>query len=1748
MPAFSNLLLLYGSEQQPACYQVTIYRAYNVPCSAHTRPDILGNPPSTCVRLTFCDLMGVTSPQHRTNNPVYVERVSLVEMFPNVCDTIQLEVCSVNVGSKVLASTRLKLSEISHGGENGFLPTFGPSLLHMYGPWRESDDGPYHRGALLVAMKTIVPYYKRGLRTAHVEPVNAGSLDTVRSDEQVAREWIIENFIMFCPVFEVSMLDKSLSEASCGIAITAGEIPFNSSFDQGKYTKYCTTFDTIIGFVNFIFYFVFTDSDEFEKKMSEIKQKKLHYTGGRPVRWNSHVSGHLELTCPVLQLAARLPDLRLRVYVDNVLQGIYADLVRNLLSRTEAANELSLYGEPVTLRRPLSSSFQENDIWEISSRLTNNDYMYPNDLLESLHRSNDEIAAQVKKFLEIVQYSSLNEDMQKCTTELDRKLVQLQKEKMEKIYSRLISRKTKAHHSPYCRKPLFLEQIESKKTVKIMLAEAKSVLQELKELMYKTPDGWPHISVWLLSNGSRVAHAKITPGDIIHSVTPEQSGRQCGKIQTVYLKPIKCSHHHPLECHCIYGKVELLAWMGSFSHRAMFQYCIPDGYRSTESGLTLECEPIFLECCVNVYRAKLSGSSDLSGLSPFVRIHFMNNVKDTQICQNTALPVWSEVLRISCSAYVSPQRLETSPPEILVEVYHWDTTQKVTPEPLYLQLDLYNNIQYHLPGTLHSYLHMGDTVTGVKILYHMPPFKSYVFSQGKIDLLGRVTITPVFLIAQDLESPPALDWLDLHLGTEDVGKIQMSAQLLQTNENVLSKAWINRTQELLQRSSDQVLRTALTSDVPEPLPLHILPANMSYKIDVYFWGLREVGITNKPLVTLELEDITIKSAIISQCKSNCNFPNARISQTFQGNLTNGSQLTIKLFDTTTFGRTLFVGSNVKNPQKYLLTFLSKSERDEKLFLKPVVNNFFVQVNRKTFVKKSLTYPVFENPKSYKNEEEKNPKVKWEKMKKIFFKKACEEEIMLLPIYSKERDNVVKETEDDWWTRYYSSLNVNTFVNIYKFNLPAYEADGPGFKSGKGIHLCDENEYLFLSHGLMGAFYVYKYLYIIYIEKSSGDRELATNRITIYDSELEEQPDFTKFKDWCGTIKIYNSSKTGIPDKDEKLRCGHLKASVAIYQWPPPADTVAVSSSGVDLEQGYFDNHPDNEPARYLVRIYAVKCSRLVTKGITSRCYVAVQCNSKTLSDRESSVPRDAEPTFGKMYELDCTLPEDYLLKISVLDCGAAGDELIGCTSIDLEDRAYTKYRATVGLASEYNINGPNRWRDSDRPSAILEQLCEKNHLPAPEFPDPSSLVLNGVEYKDLDSAAHRHSRSHSASKENLCLNILHKWHTIPVCGHRLVPEHVEIRTLYDPEKPGTEQGKIHMWMDMFPLDSRRAIPSPVSIRPRPDENYELRVVVWDVQGLKLNKGANIYVRASLLCLETLLSLFVFILNALLPLRYFYRIEGNCHKVTLFCRWIGPSDEAQDTDIYTSTNGEGRFSWRMIFQFQYKHTERKLVLYDKGPFTEVTELFPPILVVQVLDIDAPTLQDFIGTESVISILPSVRSYKAVSQKQMNLEVNLLVTFCYRLVERTDEKMQKRMLTLDLSGMPRGSRLPHSAHAVTHMRKVNMFSVRNVRGWWPLRMVDRNSGNYYFAGIIELEIALLPQQKALLMPVGLGRDPPVPLPDPIHQPHVSRSKYHTSLVQCGPTTRLLVALGFILLGFCIYWQLPVIVVSFIPTMNT
>ncbi|RVE52196.1 hypothetical protein evm_003115 [Chilo suppressalis] len=1412
-PDENNLLLPTGSEQQRANYVIAIFGAFGLPSGSHGYGDRrYGKPPSTFVKVSFCGLVIKTGVQHKSNNPMYCEQISIVEMFPNICQTIRLDVCSSDgCLHRVIASTHLKLGLVSHDGENGFLPTFGPSLLHMYGagPFgATSEDGPYHRGALLVSLKTIVPYYQQDCRSTNVEPVTQMKPDQI---------WIMDDFWIYCPIMEVSMLDYSIAGKCSGIALTVGEVNTDIISDQ-----------------------------DFASLTAELKSHKLHYTGSVNVRSSDPSYGYLEFQngYPVLQVALRLPDFRFRMYRSNMVNGIVTDL--------------------------------ESSVKNVEQRLKTQEYKTPNELVDELNKAVDDAAEKIVKFLDIVQYSKTNDSdtvMHHNMTELDQNQLSLQKEEMEKIYKQTLrrhkSRSTLSliHTVTYGDVPC-----DTKKGVKLLLAEIKIISQNLRNLIFKSSEGWPDLVLWLLRDGSRVAYARIPAADVIHSVIPEQSGQYCGAIQSLFVKPTKCPIHinsYDSDCFCIAGKIELFVWMGLYRKKSCFESFLPVGMKLRVRGheLTMKSKVLMLDCRMFVYRAKLNNITDNGANHSyiFLRMNILNSTKETKKIQKSASPVWNQILKINTMVFSSLERMINSPPIMMVELYEIDYTvsEKLIKTTSYLNID-----------------------------------ENFISSEIK---------------------------------DNDTNGLDM-----------------------------------------EPLPSNLIPQSSTYKVDVYWWGLRDMNLIRRPCVVLEIDELTIKSDVITENQVNCNFSNGKSSHVFEAplNHTCTSPLSVRLYDSGTFGRARFIGTNEeKHPKKYTVSWIAQSERELSLKSASIMSSDFCQVTPVIYKKKKDDrHGDFSAANRTRlrhiNHKHRAKRSAWARL--FNSRGPTEEEYVLLPMFEKEKDHyrVIKKVtksldQKDWWFRYFNSIKDGNIVENKSNNV---------------------------------------------------------DKIVVYDTELENQAEFSKFKDWCTSLKLYNGKKTGIPSKDERLYCGVLKVGIAIYKWPPPEDVIAVTPSGINLNNGYFDDFPNNDPAQYLVRVYVVKGTDLKKIDFTGQSdpYVILSCGKKILGDRNNFVKNNVNPVFGRLYEFRSKLPEDYMLTISLYDFDPIqADALIGSTSIDLEDRIYTKHRARVGISSEYNLRGPYEWRDCYKPSEILEEICEKNHLPPPIYLECGTIIVNGVEYKDSDRD--KIYVSASERKENICLTLLHQWHTLPVCGYRLVPEHLETRTLYNPEKPGYEHGKIQMWVDIFPLDTELYVPPPIDITPRKAVSYELRLIIWGVQKLKLEdsiaskKYPDIFVRA----------------------------------------WIGSTSQAQDTDIHCRcTNGEGSFNWRMIFDFQYQHVERKIVVKEKDTFTEYKEKVPPILVVQVLDTEA-VADDFIGT-----------------------------------------------VILNLNALPRGDKFPSQCNleAVAKAKIVNLFTMRSMRGWWPLWTIDTDIERKLLAGVIDMEITLLPKEKASLMPVGLGRSSPIALPEP------------------------------------------------------
>lgn len=244
----------------------------------------------------------------------------------------------------------------------------------------------------------------------------------------------------------------------------------------------------------------------------------------------------------------------------------------------------------------------------------------------------------------------------------------------------------------------------------------------------------------------------------------------------------------------------------------------------------------------------------------------------------------------------------------------------------------------------------------------------------------------------------------------------------------------------------------------------------------------------------------------------------------------------------------------------------------------------------------------------------------------------------------------------------------------------------------------------------------------------------------------------------------------------------------------------------------------------------------------SDAFIKIKFGSQSISDRAHYVPNQCNPIFGKRYQVSGIIPKNTILKISIYDRDTFKlDDLIGTTEIDVEDRLRSKYGACCGLPREYNSSGYNAWRNAQLPSEILASLCSEHELNMPLY-HRDYVQLAGIDFKDSSSLSRDDNK-----KERLALSVLNNFDQIPGIGYKFVPEHVETRSIYRSDRPGVEQGKLLMWLEIF--DPRKTIPEPLDITPIPPRDYELRVIVWNAKDVLLDeknlfstKMSDIYIK------------------------------------------------------------------------------------------------------------------------------------------------------------------------------------------------------------------------------------------------------------------------------------------------------------------
>uniref|UniRef100_A0A4W6EMF3 Otoferlin a n=1 Tax=Lates calcarifer TaxID=8187 RepID=A0A4W6EMF3_LATCA len=493
--------------------------------------------------------------------------------------------------------------------------------------------------------------------------------------------------------------------------------------------------------------------------------------------------------------------------------------------------------------------------------------------------------------------------------------------------------------------------------------------------------------------------------------------------------------------------------------------------------------------------------------------------------------------------------------------------------------------------------------------------------------------------------------------------------------------------------------------------------------------------------------------------------------------------------------------------------------------------------------------------------------------------------------------------------YKKNPNFSTLVKWFEVDLPENELLHPPLN----IRVVDCRA--FGRYILVGSHAVSSLRRFIYSTPDKTSNNWAT--AGVYNKELESE--YGNFEDWLHTFNLYRG-KAGDDDEhalDDDRIVGRFKGSLCMYKLPLSEEITR--EAGFDPNMGMFQSIPHNDPINVLVRVYVVRATDLHPADINGKAdpYVVIKLGKSEIKDKENYISKQLNPVFGKSFDIEATFPMESMLTVSVYDWDLVGtDDLIGETKIDLENRFYSKYRATCGISSNYSLHGYNVWRDPMKPSQILAKLCKDGKIDGPHYGPggkvkvASRIFLGPTEIEDENGT--------KQTEEHLALTVLNHWEEIPRVGCKLVPEHVETRPLLNPDKPGIEQGRIEMWVDMFPMDMPAPGPA-IDISPRKPKRYELRVIIWNTDEVILEdddyftgeKSSDIFVRG----------------------------------------WLkGQQEDKQDTDVhYHSLTGEGNFNWRFVFPFDYLMAEEKITEYK----------IPPRLTLQVWDADHFSADDFLG---------------------------------------------------------------------------------------------------------------------------------------------------------------------------------------------
>nr|XP_021208193.1 otoferlin isoform X3 [Bombyx mori] len=1538
----ANLLLPDGVpiERQRAKFIVKVYKAEGLPkmnysIISNVKRAFTGESTELVdpyVQVSFAGMTGSTSVKKNCYAPVWNEQIIFTEMFPPLCQRIKVQLRdNAPVHPNIIGTHFIDLKTISNDGERaGFLPTFGPAYVYMYGSTRDYSIIDQHAN-LNMGMGEGVAYRARillSIRTEIAESIECPTTEVeIESIPPVIESSFEKNaeFFLFSTIFDANMIDKRLVDKALQFELSIGNSGnsldgHNESVRRPQDVDLEENEDISV------------DTGYWQSLTHPTKATSTDKTYYYIPYWDHKQCMHVR---------SIWPDHRRRMYNSN--------LIANIVEKFEEG----LNDAQATIESEVNPG--SNSILALKS---------------ALETVSSACAAYVRHMTNAPPIGN---------TKLDR-----ERQKMCLYEIGHLSSLTKG-----------LRALITKHSIKDRLRTAHAYLNKLKSLCEDAQHAMPDIFIWLISNGKRLAYQRIPARYLIYSDVPEECGKYCGKMQTLFMKWPGKKATTPSGW-AIPAKISVYLWLGVVQDKKHFIDGLPKGYdpsselrnadkiRSNPPTNIFYMEKHNFQMRAYIYQARSLIASDSSGLSdPFARVVIGDCTTTTQVIDETLSPTWDELLVFDdVLLFSTMEQIKSDPPTIVIEIFDQDKV-------------------------------------------------------GKSEFIGRTLAKPNVKSFEETcdksQKLPSLEWYEITRGDDRAGELLATFELLEIPPKKDASVLPNLPTP---REGNGKLPIDVNKGPILPVPRGIRPTLSKYRIEVLFWGLRDLKrvhllTVDKPRVDIECAGHIIYSTVIQNAKRNPNFTNPikYVDVELPDQDLYRPPLTIRVVDCRSFGRTTLVGTYTLNSiHKYLYTPMSKKERDieeRKKSIIPLQNvdlraNCIIQDDAITIENDGFkeNCPLISRDSRFAGPPSsgKQPlRIRFTRNEPVRKRKPSTDSIM-----------GDAERSKDWWTKYFASIEYmiedekeakkeRQFPQTQKLEMIG-EARSPDIThSPRSVSERDRDR----PKGRRRASITVK----ISPSMTKSNEIPRTALAKVYPHELEAVPEYEEFKEWLHSFELYRGKKTGDDTEDESRVVGVFKGALKFYKWPLPKGIDDHTVMGMDPNHGFFQGVPNNDPIHVLIRVYIVKATDLHPMDLNGKAdpYIVLHLGSKRISDKEHYVSKQLNPVFGKCFEIEATFPQDSMLTIQVLDWDLLGsDDLIGETKIDLENRFYSRHRATCGLPKKYEEQGYNQWRDAMKPTQILAKLCKDGKLDPPIY--EQSRVKIGKTIFNIPVDDPELFSNPDTIEEQMALVVLHRWQEVPRVGTKLVTEHVETRPLYNPSKPGIEQGRLEMWVDMFPRDMPMPGP-PLDISPRKPKSYEMRVIIWNTDDVVLEddafftgeKMSDIYVKG----------------------------------------WVKGPDDCQSTDIhYRSLTGEGNFNWRFIYPFDYLEAEERIVITRKESvfsWDETECKIPARLELQVWDADHFSADDFLGA-----------------------------------------------ITLDLNRFPRGAK--SSKLCTLDMLRndgsvpmVNIFKQKRVKGWWPF-YIKRDTEEMELTGKVEAEIHLLTREEADKVPAGLGRGEPDPLEKP------------------------------------------------------